>query len=73
LYLSGLKQHNKEHKYIVEVEEYNGNWGSEDRIYGFPDLSIKYFREYIIVFATNRITDKDKDKLSNWLNELKTR
>ena len=73
LYLSGFKQHNKEHKYIVEVEEYNGNWGSEDRIYGFPDFSIKYYSEYIIVFSTNRITDKDKDKLSNWLNELKKR
>jgi hypothetical protein len=73
LYLSGIKEHNKEHRYIVEVEVYNGSWGSEDRIYGFPDFSIKYYREYIIVFATNRITDKDKDKLSNWLNELKNR
>lgn len=72
-YLTGLKPHNKEHKYVVEVEEYNGNMGSEDRIDGFPEFSIKYYSEYIIVFGTNRITDKDKEKLSNWLNELKTR
>lgn len=73
LFLSGFNHHNKEHKYIVEVEVYNGNWGSEDRINGFPDFSIKYYNDYILVFATNRITGKDKDKLANWLNELKNR
>ncbi len=72
LHLLGFVEFGKEHNYIVEVEEWNGNWGSEDRIIDFPDYSIKYYREYKIVFTADSVTDKIKDKLSSWLNELKT-
>lgn len=60
-------------KPIAEIEEESGCKDSEDRIVSMPDYTRNLYSEYEFVFDKGGITKDVKNKLSNYLNELKAR
>lgn len=64
---------NGNYKPIAEFEETSGCKGSEDRMVSMPDYTRSWFSEYKLVFNKYEMTDKVKNKLLNWFNELKAK